>query len=630
MTPRARTGVALVLAVGSAAAFAAGQPQSARASTAAPPRVDVVEQSIPDLQQAMTSGATTSRALVEAYLARIRAYDDAGPGLNAMIALNPLALDEAAALDRERSAKGARGPLHGIPVVVKDNYETEDMPTTGGTLALAGFRTGRDAFLVAKLRAAGAVVVGKTNLHELAAGITTISSLGGQTRNPYNPTRNPGGSSGGTGAAVAASFGAAGLGSDTCGSIRIPSANNNLFGLRGTRGLSSRTGIIPLSHTQDIGGPLARTVTDLAIMLDATVGADPADPTTAEAPEHIPHSYRDALDPNSLKGARIGVLENTVGGPDNPDVAAVAARLRDALRARGAELVDVSVPGLEEALQGASVIDAEFKFDLMDYLARFPRAPVHSLGDILDRGAYDAALEDAFRRRNSVETRDSDAYRRALVKREAVRHLVDAALDLDRLDALIYPTLRRRIAVAGDPQLGSTCLISAASGLPVVAMPAGFTDDGLPVGVDLLGRAWSEPRLLALAYSYEQAGHPRRPPPTTPPLVDGHAPRAVVFSAIVGERPDVVRVSFRFDPVLGRLQWDVPREVAGQLIAGAIHRGAADRPGAVVARLIDPASHDGAGEVALQPRDREALGRGLLVVTLTDRGGTRAGALRLP
>src|SRR6185503_7282095 len=189
----------------------------------------------------------------------------------------PHALDDADALDRERRARGSRGPLHGIPIVVKDNYATIDMPTTGGSKALAGFETHRDAFMVKKLRDAGAVIIGKTNLHELAYGITSISSMGGQTRNPYDPSRNPGGSSGGTGAAVAANFAAAGMGSDTCGSIRIPAANNSLFGLRGTMGLSSRDGIIPLSHSQDIGGPLARSVTDLAILLDATVGADDGD-----------------------------------------------------------------------------------------------------------------------------------------------------------------------------------------------------------------------------------------------------------------------------------------------------------------------------------------------------------------
>ena len=234
---------------------------------------EVHEQSILDLQAAQTAGKVTSRGLVDSYLARIQAYDQAGPRLNAIVLINPRAREEAEALDRERGEKGPRGPLHGIPVLIKDNYDTADMPTSGGALALATLQPSADAFQVRKLREAGAVILGKTTMHELASGITNISSLTNQTRNPYDLYRTPGGSSGGTGAAIGASFAAAGMGSDTCGSIRIPAANQNLVGLRGTHGLSSRTGVMPLSSTQDIAGPLARTVTDLAIMLDATVGA---------------------------------------------------------------------------------------------------------------------------------------------------------------------------------------------------------------------------------------------------------------------------------------------------------------------------------------------------------------------
>src|SRR6185436_16036061 len=256
---------------------------------------DVAEATIDQPQQAMAAGQVTSAQLVDLYFARIDAYDKTGPKLNAILWLNPRARAEAEALDRERAARGPRGPLHGIPIVIKDNYDTADMPTPAGSKALDGAMAARDAFQVRKLREAGAVIVGKTNLHEFARGITTISSLGGQTRNPYDPTRNPGGSSGGTGAAVAANFAAAGMGSDTCGSIRIPAANNNLVGLRGTQGLSSRTGIVPLSSTQDIGGPIARSIPDLAVMLDAVVGADPADASTAVSNGHIPPSYRAAL-----------------------------------------------------------------------------------------------------------------------------------------------------------------------------------------------------------------------------------------------------------------------------------------------------------------------------------------------
>jgi Asp-tRNA(Asn)/Glu-tRNA(Gln) amidotransferase A subunit family amidase len=275
---------------------------------------EVHEQSILDLQAALAAGRVTSRGLVESYLARIAAYDQAGPRLNAVVVLNPRAREDADQRDRERAAGGTTfGPLFGIPVLVKDNYDTTDMPTSGGALGLATLQPTADAFQVRKLRAAGAVILGKTTMHELAAGITTISSLTGQTRNPYDLFRVPGGSSGGTGAAVAASFAAAGMGSDTCGSIRIPAANQNLVGLRPTRGLSSRSGVMPLSDTQDVAGPLARTVTDVAVMLDATVGPDPDDAVTAAGGSHVPPTYRAALEAGRLKGARIGVLRTLVG-----------------------------------------------------------------------------------------------------------------------------------------------------------------------------------------------------------------------------------------------------------------------------------------------------------------------------
>ena len=261
----------------------------------------------------MDTGRTTSAELTAAYLARIAAYDQEGPRLNAMIRINPSAIAHAEALDAERASQGRRGPLHGIPIILKDNYDTFDMPTTAGTLALAGMVPPDDASQVRLLREAGVVILGKANMHELASGITTVASLGGQTLNPYNLGRNPGGSSGGTGAAIAASFGAIGGCSDTCGSIRIPSAHNNLVGLRPTKGLSSIDGIIPLSHTQDVGGPLARSVHDLAIALDATIGPDPADLATQILDGRTLPRFADALSTDALDGARIGILASHFG-----------------------------------------------------------------------------------------------------------------------------------------------------------------------------------------------------------------------------------------------------------------------------------------------------------------------------
>jgi amidase len=571
---------------------------------------DVMEKSIPDLQQAMQSGAATSRQLTAAYLARIRAYDKAGPRINAMIAINPRALESAEALDAERAGGRVRGPLHGIPILIKDNFETADMPTTAGSLALARLETGRDAFQVKKLRDAGAVIVGKTNLHELASGITTISSIGGQTLNPYDLNRTPGGSSGGTGAGVAANFGVAGMGSDTCGSIRIPSANNNLFGLRGTIGLSSRTGIVPLSHTQDIGGPLARTVTDLALMLDATVGADPADEITARSNGHIPRSYRDGLNADGLKGVRVGMLKQLFGtAPEDEDVARIVRAAIDAMKRAGVEIVDVVIPGLEEQLQGSSVINAEFKFDLQDYLAHVPNPPVHSLTEILDSGRYHAALETNFRTRNRPESRDTDDYRRALVRRTAVRQLVLAALEEHNVQALAYPTLRRVPAAIGEPQRGSNCQLSPSSGLPAVAMPAGFADGAVPVGVELLGADWSEASLLNMAYAYEQATRPRRPPFSTPPLVNGAAPAPRTFLVKAGS----ATVSFTYDVTISRLSYSVTAAAGGVL---TLHRGPANESGAVVAVLSNASD-----AFTLTAPDRDALEHGRVYLEAASKTG---------
>jgi Asp-tRNA(Asn)/Glu-tRNA(Gln) amidotransferase A subunit family amidase len=612
-----------------ASVAAAGRPiaiaQSASSSTtpASSPTVDVVERSIEELQQEMASGRTTARAIASAHLARIAAYDTQGPRLNAMIALNPRALDEADALDRERRERGVRGPLHGIPVVIKDNYETRDLPTTGGSVALTGFTTNRDAFQVRKLRDAGVVILGKTNLHELAAGIITISSLGGQTRNPYDPARTPGGSSGGTAAAVAASFAVAGMASDTCGSIRIPAANNNLFGLRGTAGLSSRTGIIPLSHTQDIGGPLARSVTDLALMLDATIGEDSADAVTAAVRGRFTSSFRQALAANALAGARIGVLKAYFGtGPDEEEVAAIVRKALDQMKDRGAELVDIQVPGLEELVGQSSLINLEFKSDLQAYLSQFPHAPVTSLQQILDRGAFHAALENTFKLRNAAVA-DPEEIRKVERRRELVAQLMQAAFADHRVEAIAYPTLRRRPVVVEEPQRGSNCQLSATTGFPAMAMPAGFTADGVPVGFELLGPAWSDQRLVAMAFAYEQAAKPRRPAPTTPTLVAGRVPppRRLHFASTTPATAGLTFVG-EFDPVSGRLALNLPTQV----VAASIHRGEPGADSPVLHRVIDPASPERHVVITLPPYQRAWFLDGLLRLAVQ----TTAGRSTLP
>jgi Asp-tRNA(Asn)/Glu-tRNA(Gln) amidotransferase A subunit family amidase len=588
---------------------------------------DVFEASIPEIEAALASGRTTSRHLVEAYLARIAAYNAAGPALNAVITLNPRALAEADTLDRERRAKGPRGPLHGVPLLVKDNYDTAEMPTSGGTLALATLQPAADAQVIKRLRSAGAIILGKTALHELASGVTTVSSLSGVSRNPYDPARSPGGSSGGTGAAVAADFAAAGLGSDTCGSIRIPAAYQNLFGLRGTRGLSSRGGIIPLSSTQDIGGPLARSVTDLAILLDATVGPDPADPDTAAAAGRIPASYRSVLDAKGLKGARIGVLRSMFGAaPEDREGLEVAERALAAMRAEGAQVADISIAGMDDLLKDSSVILYEFKFDLARYLAGQPGAPVKSLHEIIAQGLDVDEVDGRLRQRDSVAASDAQGYARALAKRQALHDLIVKVMAEQHLDALVYPTSLRRPPLIGadDAGGGATCQLSATTGLPAIAIPAGFSPNELPVGLELLGRDFAEPTLLRLAYGWEQSAHPRRPPFSTPRLIDGRAPAAVAWrvtaAAPRGAGP-AARVDFTYDPTTATLGYKATVRRLGndEVIAVTLQRSIDAGPGPVIARLVPTGRTAAAASLKLRARDRADLQAGRLFVQLYTR-----------
>ncbi|MGE4068882.1 MAG: amidase, partial [Vicinamibacterales bacterium] len=471
---------------------------------------------------------------------------------------------------------------------------------------------------------------GKTNMHELAAGIMTISSLGGQTLNPYDPARTPGGSSGGTGAAVAASFAAAGMGSDTCGSIRIPSANNNLFGLRGTRGLSSRDGIIPLSHTQDIGGPLARSVTDLAIMLDATVGADPADASTAASAGHIPTSYQAALEGATLKDVRIGVLKDLFGDePEDEEVAAIARKSLAAMAAQGATLVEIAVPGLEERLGGSSLIALEFKTDLIEYLAGAPGAPVSSLAEIVDGGLLHAALVPTLSVRARTEP-DPEAIRVVNARRAAVTALVQAAFDEHDLDVMAYPTLRRRPSVVQEAQRGTNCQLSATTGWPAMSVPAGFTDDGVPIGLEVLGGPWQETALLRLAYAYERAAAPRREPPTTPALVNGTPPAPMSFTVALGGSGQPATVAFSYDPSSGELRYEWAVRSAA-LLSATLHDGAPTDGGPVIARLFNPAAPAASGTIVLPPYQRPQLVAGRFYVAVRLSGQPMMeGQVRLP
>ncbi len=611
--------------------------QARRRSAAA--TIEVTEASVTTLQAAMTAGTITAEQLVRAYLARIAAYDHAGPNINALITINPNAIRDARALDAERRAGRVRGPLHGIPVIIKDNYDTADMPTSAGSLALANSQPAQDAFLVTRMRAAGAIILAKSNMHELAAGITSISSLGGQTRNPYDPTRCPGGSSGGTGAAIAASFATVGWGSDTCGSIRIPSAFGSLFGLRPTQGMVSRNGIVPLAHTQDIGGPLARTVTDLAIALDISVGYDAADSVTERIRDRpLPH-FQQSLDRNAMHGARIGVFKPYFTDIDAEIADSVNAAIA-AMKGQGAIVIDVPVPDFDSLIANTGIINYETKSDLIAYLSRVPNAPVHSLREMVDRGLFDKFQEQRYRLLDTMPQPGSEMHSKVLAKQRTLRARIEQLMDSLSLDALAYPTIKQKPALIGEPQGGATCQLGAQSGLPSIAMPAGFMAEGLPVSIELLGRAFTDVRLVSLAYAFEQATPRRRAPSTAPALVNGLAPAPIALRVATGTVTTLSSTRFTWDAMHNALAWQVAIAPRAQNSTRAVvlRRTNADstRLGPtgstrVIARLLGPGMHAGSGTVALNGFERRALESGRLSLSVFGSASTPAEAvLSLP
>jgi len=500
-----------------------GPPASAASAQA----FAVEEATISGLHAALAAGETTCVQVVQGYLDRIRAYDGQGPALKSILAVNPAALETAAAMDAAYRANAAAvGPLFCVPVVLKDNYDTADMPTTGGVRAMAASQPLRDAFAVARLRQAGAIVVAKANLTELAMGGTTVSSLGGQTLNPYDPTRTPGGSSGGSGAAIAASFGIVGTGSDTGQSTRSPASAQSLVGVRGTRGLVSRGGVMPLSVTQDEIGPITRTVEDAARTLQVIAGYDPGDPITAASVGNIPN-YLDHLGPAALQGARIGLLTDVVGtSEEHAEVNRVLRRGVATMRSLGAEVVEVSIPDLEALTSDMGLGGAEFGAAFARYLeALGPAAPIRSVGDLLASGAFGVNANSLTTAEASHAAMASPGYGATFQRRDAFQKALYAVMAENDLDALLYPHQRVLVAtVAQGTQLERNGVLSNASGFPAVTFPGGFsapTDTapiGVPVGLELLGRPWSEGTLLGFAYAFEQAVKPRLPPASTPPL----------------------------------------------------------------------------------------------------------------
>ena len=519
-----------------AAAVTAINPMSTEAlERPAPSRPDEIgafefdEITIVDLQDAMKSGKHTARSVAEKYLARIDQIDKQGPAINSIIELNPDALAIADALDKERKDKGVRGPLHGVPVLIKDNIDTADkMMTTAGSLALLGSRPSKDSAVAQKLREAGAVILGKTNLSEWANirsdhSTSGWSGRGGQTKNPYALDRNPCGSSSGSGAAVSANLCAAAIGTETNGSIVCPSSSNGLVGIKPTVGLVSRTGIIPISHTQDGAGPMCRTVRDAAIVLGALTGIDSQDAATADSREHSYTDYTQFLKADGLRGARIGVVRKTFGFSEKVDK--VMEEAIDTMKKQGAILIDPA-PIETAGKFGDSeflVLLYELKADLNAYLARLgPNAPVKTLQDIIDFNEKNREKEmpyfgqDTFLKAQEKGPLTTQEYLDALAKNHqlARKEGIDATMDKNNLDALIGPTggpAWLTDHINGDSFGGGSSGAAAVAGYPNITVPAGFID-GLPVGISFFGRAWSEPVLIRVAYAFEQATKVRKAP----------------------------------------------------------------------------------------------------------------------
>lgn len=486
----------------------------------------IEEATVSGIHDAMRRGELTCRRLVEMYLERIAAYDQQGPCLNAVILVNPNALELADELDKEFEKRGLVGPLHGIPVLLKDNVDTGDMPTTGGSLSLEGIIPPDDAFITKQLKAAGALVLAKVNLHEFAIWGESASSLLGQTLNPYDLSRTPGGSSGGTGAGIAANFGMVGIGTDTINSIRSPSSACSLVGIRPTIGLVSRDGIIPYSFTQDTAGPLTRSVADAVIVLDAICGFDRADAATAWSIGQIPETYTAYLDQNGLAGKRIGVLESFFGTkPEHEEVNAAIRHCIEAMRQCGAEIVEVS--DSIDANYLVSEVSVHL-YDLKDHLNYYlkdlgPEAQVHSLKDVIDSGKYHAGIEANIKTAEKLSTQMPE-YRDRLIKRMDLQNQTMKLLADYDLDALVYPHQKRLVVPVGESQVERNGVLGSVTGFPSIVVPGGFSKPtekapiGVPIGLEILGRPWSEPVLIQIAYSFEQATQLRRSPISTPPL----------------------------------------------------------------------------------------------------------------
>ncbi|MEO6237993.1 MAG: amidase family protein [Vicinamibacterales bacterium] len=517
---RAPIAVALLLT----APLLAQQP----AVPAPPPAFRVEETTIVQIHEAMKAGRLTCAALVDAYLRRIDAYDRTGPSLNAIVVVNPDARAQADELDRRYARSGAVGPLHCIPAIVKDNFETIGLQSAAGSLSLKGFVSNKDAFQVKRIKDAGAIVLAKSNMAEFAfSPYETVNSLlAGYTRNPYALDRVTAGSSGGTAAAVAANLGAVGLGSDTGNSIRGPSSHQALTGIRSTMGLTSRAGVIPLSLLADIAGPMTRTVEDAVAVLQVIAGEDPDDVVTAAAHGRPAVAYAQSLQRDGLRGARIGILRQAYErDTTDPEIVDVFMAAIDDLKRAGATIVEpVRVDLTDVRRPPAGGACGGFKYDINRYLAaQRDRVPVHSLEEIIRSRRFHPSIEARLQSAQSGSDNgpETPACKADAGYREQFRAAVTKTMDGNRLDAFVYPTWSNPPRLIGDlntPHGDNSQVYSPTTGWPSINVPMGYTRGVLPAGMTFFGRAWSEPTLIKLAYAYEQATRHRHPPASVPPL----------------------------------------------------------------------------------------------------------------
>ena len=569
--------------------------------------VNVIEATLPELHQALNTGELTSLQLVEQYLSRIEAYDSSGAELNSIIRINSQARELALQLDKERQDKGPRSLLHGIPLIIKDNYNTQDLPTSGGSVALAGFIPSSDAFQIQKLREAGAIILAKANMDEHAFNNDGVSSLGGQTKNAYDYTRNPGGSSGGTAVAIAASFGAVGLGTDTCGSITIPAALNNLVGLRPTKGLTSVAGVIPLLSSTDVTGPVARTVTDLAIVMDIMAGYDDDDPATSIVKSRVPPGFVNGLGSLKLSSLRLGRLNSQFNGSDYRANQVIDQSIKQ-LEEMGVTFIDIDESIFDGLLKEINAIPAlEYENDMAAYFIDNPEAGFESVKGIFESGMYSQFID---RFRPVSETFDEDYNDQKAKIRTHWMSLLNTAIGQmiasEDLDAMVFPTVNSIPAKIKEHQMGMSGRLSCVSGAPLLTVPLGLTDAGLPIGLSLMGQHLADEHLVAVGYAIESVEKGRRAPLTAPKLVKGLAPRPQSFTT---EITHSIKVAMTFNPSTQLLQYRTQYPNTENIYAVCLH---ASKVGPIIQCLSSIDGRRREGELMLNRAQVKALNAGNL------------------